>query len=146
PTGNLNVPRYLHTSTYLEQGSLAGKVLVTGGYTSTFSPRLTDTPELYDPATERFSSIGSKTAAQFVSAAVFLSEGPLKGDVLILGWDANGPTAELFEYTSPSTPIDDTKIIVDPAPSSTVSGPVAIQTKRSAGVKWLNVYVDGTHL
>lgn len=46
--------------------------------------------------------------------------------------------AAKFKFGSP--------IITAPTPGATVSGPVAIQTQRNTGVKWLNVYVDGTHL
>jgi hypothetical protein len=37
-------------------------------------------------------------------------------------------------------------IIFAPASGSSVTGAVTIETQRNRGVKWLNVYVDGTHL
>src|SRR5262245_26028003 len=52
-TGNLNLPRYLHTATLLPNG----KVLVAGGNTSPAPPAfgITNSAELYDPATGMWS-------------------------------------------------------------------------------------------
>ena len=45
-----------------------------------------------------------------------------------------------FQEVQPS------KIILTPVDGNSVTGPVAIYTQRGKGVKWLNVYVDGTYL
>jgi hypothetical protein len=37
-------------------------------------------------------------------------------------------------------------IVVTPRDGNSVTGPVPIQTQRGKGVKWLNVYIDGTYL
>ena len=62
-TGNMTVPRAVHTATLLPNG----KVLIAGGG----SPTL----ELYDPSTETFTGTGAMTASTYVVSATLLPDG-----------------------------------------------------------------------
>jgi N-acetylneuraminic acid mutarotase len=91
-TGDLNLPRSLHTATLLEDG----KVLVAGGYSSTASPSfgVTNTAELYDPATGTWSLTGDLNATRAWHTATLLGN----GKVLVAAGatdDYNG--AELYD-------------------------------------------------
>ena len=91
-TGNLNVARYSHSATLLNDGM----VLIAGGVTLT---GLTNTAELYNPANGTFSLTGNLIAARKWSTATHLPNGM----VLIAGGvGVNGPlaTAELYDPTT----------------------------------------------
>lgn len=74
PTGSMTVARGDSAATLLKDG----KVLLAGG-NGGFGPAAVDatyaSAELYDPATGRFSSTGSMTAARSGAAAVLLADG-----------------------------------------------------------------------
>src|SRR5262249_39026183 len=82
-------------------GPNAGKVLIAGGNTVTFSERVA---ELYDPATGTFSDTGSTTILRSGHTATLLTVGALAGQVPIAGGTDEGgsgsATAELYD---PST-------------------------------------------
>ena len=85
----MNTQRAGHTSTLLP----SGKVLVTGGMNS-YVPRIrwgscTNTAELYDPATDSWSSAGAMNAVHCGHTATLLQN----GKVLIVG----GTDAELYD-------------------------------------------------
>jgi N-acetylneuraminic acid mutarotase len=85
-TGSLNLPRRLFSATLLPNG----KVLVAGGYTEKLPPSfgVTNTVELFDPATETWSLTGNLSTPRAWHAATLLS-----GQVMVLGgW---GETSEL---------------------------------------------------
>ena len=95
-TGSLNEVRLAHTATLLPNG----KVLVAGGLTQ--SSRLADksvtgSAELYDPATEKWSTTGSLNTARVHHTATLLPN----GKVLVVGGDgySNNPfsSAELYD-------------------------------------------------
>jgi hypothetical protein len=77
---NMSSPRALHTATLLGDGT----VLLAGGGTDNIGD-LTATADLYDPATNMFSSTGAMNLARGAHAAVLLTDGPLAGQVLITG-------------------------------------------------------------
>ena len=95
-TGSLNLPRYLCSTTLLADG----KVLVAGGYSHTQPPSfgITDTVELYDPATESWSLSGNMSMPRAWHTAVRLPSG-----VLVVG-GYNGirevSTLEIYEPQS----------------------------------------------
>ncbi len=94
PAGSLSVARASHTATLLPNG----KVLVAGGCTSSGCATVTATSEVYDPATNSWSSTGSLNAARYSQAAVRLNT----GTVLAIG-GYNGAalaTCELYNATS----------------------------------------------
>jgi N-acetylneuraminic acid mutarotase len=93
PTGNLNVPRQLHTATLL----LDGRVLVAGG--SNISGFALNSAELYDPATGTWTPTDSMANARAVAATVRLQDGRV---LVISGGDQSGslPSAEIYD---PST-------------------------------------------
>ena len=72
-------PRWQHTATLLN----TGKVLLTGGLDGSYFPQAS--AELYDPATERFSSTGSMHDARVNHTATLLQN----GKVLITGGSRN---------------------------------------------------------
>lgn len=94
PTGNLITERRNHTATLLKDG----KVLVTGGWNDT-SVYLSSS-ELYDPATETWTTTGSLKVARFFHKAVLLRD----GRVLVAGGltepFSNPGTVEIYQ---PST-------------------------------------------
>jgi len=96
-TGSLSVARYLPTATLLPNG----KVLVAGGYSNTAPPSfgITDSAELYDPATGTWSVTGNLTTHRAWHSAALLPN----GKVLLAG-GAGGSnnssilnTAELYD-------------------------------------------------
>lgn len=95
-TGSMNVARYKHTATLLNDG----RVLITGGVTND-SAYSTSSAELYDPATGIFSFTGSMSTGRAYHTATMLDS----GKVLIVGGSAycdpypNGglATAELYD-------------------------------------------------
>ena len=77
-TGNLNTPRYGHTATLLANG----KVLVVGGLERTLAPfSVTDSAELYDPATGTWSRTGNLNTGRIGHTATLLPN----GKVLVAG-------------------------------------------------------------
>lgn len=95
-TGNLTTARDGHTATLLTNG----KVLVTGGESggmtdSSGATVLTTlaSAELYDPATETFTSTGSMKAARTFHTATFLNN----GKVLLVGSQSGDASAELYD-------------------------------------------------
>jgi hypothetical protein len=95
PTGIMTAARVGHNATLLADG----KVLITGGWTSVFSP--VATAELYDPSTETFSPTGSMTSARGAHTATLL----LDGRVLITGgvFDATNAGSKTAEIYNPTT-------------------------------------------
>ncbi len=85
-TGSLNIARFSHTATTLQDG----RVLVVGGFTSA----LKNTPELYDPATGKWKLAGEPHHARVRHTATLLAD----GKVLVAG---NGPpnsaSAEIYD-------------------------------------------------
>jgi N-acetylneuraminic acid mutarotase len=71
-TGNLNTPRYGHTATLLGNG----KVLIAGGLDSALAPfSVTDSAELYDPATGTWSGTGNLNTGRIGHTATLLPNG-----------------------------------------------------------------------
>jgi hypothetical protein len=89
-TGSMNVARYYHTATLLNNG----KVLVVGGYGGD------QTAELYDPSTGTFSTTGNMNVGRSTHTATLLNN----GKVLVAGGGYGGSSylasAELYD---PST-------------------------------------------
>lgn len=77
---NMSSPRAFHTATLLGDGT----VLIAGGGTDKTGD-LTNSADIYDPATNMFTATGAMTEARGAHAAVVLTNGPLTGQVLITG-------------------------------------------------------------
>ena len=95
-TGSLNVSRHSHTATLLGNG----KVLVAGGFATIFCQQsdLTNTAELYDPATGEWSFTGNLNVLRLGHTATLLSN----GKVLFTGGGLGGAfsasnNAELYD-------------------------------------------------
>ncbi|MFF8731199.1 Kelch repeat-containing protein [Streptomyces sp. NPDC015171] len=73
PTGSLNVPRRLHSTTLLGNG----QVMVAGGLTGPFSLPLApvSSVEIYDPVSETWKVTGALHEARFAHAAILLGDG-----------------------------------------------------------------------
>ena len=132
PGGTLGTPREFHTATRL----LDGRVLVAAGRKD-FTPDVTDSAELYDPATNTWSATGSLNEGREFHRAVLL----LDGRVLVTGGIGFGSnhinSAELYDpasgrwtfAASPSSPhflsdpvvLSDGKVLV-------ASGRTAVET------------------
>ncbi len=98
--------RYLHTAVLLDptyvSGSLGGDVLITGGEDSTGT--VLSTAEVYNPATGKFTAVGSMTTARALHAAALITSGPLTGYVLIAGGvDNAGNSLSSAELFNPAT-------------------------------------------
>ncbi len=94
-TGSLSVARTLHTATLLNNG----KVLVTGGYTST-GTGVTNVAELYDPATGAWTSARFMTATRSEHTATLLAD----GRVLVTGGSTDyGAVSRTADVYTPST-------------------------------------------
>jgi hypothetical protein len=88
-TGSMRTARYGQTATLIPS---TGKVLVAGGYGSTYL----DSAELYDPVAETFEDTGSLTYPRYFQTATALPG----GKVLVAGGMVGGyalATAELFD-------------------------------------------------
>jgi hypothetical protein len=82
------VPRQLHTATLLADG----RVLAVGGLAAW--PTVTDTAEIYDPVTERWSATGRMEApARFLHQSVLLPD----GKVLVVGGFDGEHSAEIYD-------------------------------------------------
>lgn len=90
PAGSLSVPRFAHSATLLK----TGQVLVTGGCTVSGCSALTAVSELFEPATNTWSTTGPMTVARFDHNAIRLGN----GRVLAIGGDASGATASCEIY------------------------------------------------
>ena len=90
-TGQLSRARTVHTATVL----MTGKVLVAGGFFIDGSPNITDSCELYDPATGTWSNTSSLHIARRFHAATLL----LNGKVLAAGGQGFNASnsAELYD-------------------------------------------------
>jgi N-acetylneuraminic acid mutarotase len=96
-TGSLNVPRFGHTTTLLGNG----KVLVAGGWANgcCLQSDLTNTAELYDPATGEWSFTGNLNVLRTGHTATLLSN----GKVLFAGNGLGGASATKTELYDPAT-------------------------------------------
>jgi Big-like domain-containing protein/Kelch motif protein len=96
-TGSLNIPRYWHTATLLQNGM----VLIAGGYS--LGPDGYDThqlvAELYNPATGLFSLTGSLNTPRVFDTATLLQNGM----VLVTGGDINAGAPATAELYNPAT-------------------------------------------
>ena len=151
-TGNMSFVRDAHTSTLLP----AGEVLVTGGATScnptTRADNVTDSAEIYDPATGTFSLTGSMTTPRLSHAAVVLKN----GQVLVTGGQVNSPPdgpARYFEGTSAAELYTPAALIPAPVLLSEVgdgqgqgliwhanTGEIASPAKPAAAGEFLSMY------
>ncbi len=105
-TAAMASPRIGHTATWLDPNvvpALGGDVLITGGTTDR-NGTITAAAEIYDPATGKFTSAGAMNDPRTSHTATLLTEGPLAGQVLIVGGLTTGATpdatAELFDPAS----------------------------------------------
>ncbi len=91
--GNMTIARDPHTATRLADG----RVLITGGYSPGFA--VTNTAEIYDPATNMSTATGSMNTARAYHTATLLAS----GTVLITGGQDNSnnvlSSAEIFDPT-----------------------------------------------
>jgi len=94
PAGSLSVARFSHTATLLH----SGEVLVTGGCTASTCSTDTAVSELYDPATNSWSTTGSLSTARYYHTAVRLQS----GEVLAIGGSTGAATTSCELY-NPST-------------------------------------------
>jgi hypothetical protein len=83
--------RFYHTATLLPDG----QVLISGGEKDTTGSSLIDTAELYNPATDTFSSTGNSVKARSDHTATLLAN----GQVLLVGGSYEN-TAELYDPTA----------------------------------------------
>jgi N-acetylneuraminic acid mutarotase len=88
--GSLSVARFGYTATLLGNG----KVLVTGGCSASACSAVTAISELYDPATNSWSTTGSLNTARTLHTAVRLKT----GKVLVIDGVAGGVTASCEIY------------------------------------------------
>jgi N-acetylneuraminic acid mutarotase len=91
----MTTPRESHTVTLLPNG----KVLVTGGYGSNLISSLTNSEELYDPATGKWTPTGSMNAARGDHTATLLQN----GKVLVAGGANDSGALFSAELYDPAT-------------------------------------------
>jgi N-acetylneuraminic acid mutarotase len=90
--GSLNVGRYHHTATLLDNG----KVLATGGWNAT----ALSSSELYDPTTSQWAFTGATNFVRYYhSATLFLNN----GKVLVIGGSGSGEGYTSSELYDPAT-------------------------------------------
>jgi Galactose oxidase, central domain/Kelch motif len=95
--GEMTVPRAAHAAALLGDG----RVLIVGGVTGGRYPSetITASAEIYDPATQRFSSTGSMATARYKLGAASLAD----GRVLAVGgsdnraWEGRYSSAEIYD-------------------------------------------------
>jgi N-acetylneuraminic acid mutarotase len=92
PAGTLSVPRYGHTATLLP----SGRVLVTGGCTDTTCATPSAVSELYDPASNSWTTTGSLTTGRAAHTAVLLKT----GKVLVVGGSPGLTSCELYTVST----------------------------------------------
>jgi hypothetical protein len=124
-TGHLKTARFLHTATLLPDG----RVLVAGGWVgqSMQSRTVTNTAELYDPATGTWSSTGNMTMGRGAQTATLLSSGKVLitggEDMFTEGFDqtelydpTNGTWSRTGDFKmariGPATRLQDSKVLV----------------------------------
>ena len=102
-TGNLNVRRALHTAERLPDG----RVLVAGGRTCDQPPPatcnfqfVTNTAEVYDPATGRWTLTGSMSAPRHTTASVVLPDGRV---LVPAGFQGTGAPSNGGDVYNPAT-------------------------------------------
>jgi N-acetylneuraminic acid mutarotase len=89
----MNDPRLAHTATLLPDGT----VLVAGSYGEDSDGGVSDTAEIYDPATGRWTPTASMHADRSYFTATLL----LDGTVLVVGgWGSSAKTSELYDPAS----------------------------------------------
>jgi hypothetical protein len=98
PTGDMALPRFLHATTLLPDGT----VLITGGRVDNFL-RTSPIAELYDPATGAFFTVGNMKSGRWNHQATLLND----GRVLITGGSfsnayPDGPLLASAEIYTPS--------------------------------------------
>ncbi len=102
-TGSLNVPRYYHSATLLNDGW----VLVTGGLNESLSPSFLVNSELYDPGMGTWSTTGSMNVPRAGHTATLLKD----GRVLVAGGineSPSGTTSELLDSAELYDPVKGT--------------------------------------
>jgi N-acetylneuraminic acid mutarotase len=87
--GSLSVARVAHTATLLQNG----KVLVTGGCTSSPCGSIIAVSEIYDPASNSWSTTGSLNTARYYHSALKLKN----GKVLAIGGYGGANSCELYD-------------------------------------------------
>jgi len=89
PTGQMSVPRFLHSATLLT----GGKVLLAGGEGVISSPA-TATAELYDPVTGTFTPTGNMTTPRAQQLATLLVDGRV---LIVPSGDQDDHSTELYD-------------------------------------------------
>ncbi|MDD5686858.1 MAG: kelch repeat-containing protein [Elusimicrobia bacterium] len=97
-TGSMTIVREFATATLLPNG----KVLITGGTSSTPSSGLLSTAELYDPSVGTFSTTGSMTTSRFAHMATLL---PNSKVLITGGYNDSAPALSTAELYDPSAGI-----------------------------------------
>lgn len=125
PTGSMNVPRWGQTTTLLRDG----RVLIAGGVnsSSTAVASVTDTAEIYNPATHTFTlTNGPMGSARFLHTATLLAD----GRVLVAGGGTTAPPDCIICFGVTTT---NTAEIFDPATGlfSSTSTPLVVQRQAS---------------
>lgn len=92
--GAMSAARYFHTATLLQNG----EVLVTGGCSSSYCSSITAVSEIYNPATNRWTTVSSLNQARYDHTASLLKN----GEVLVVGGLTSAVT-KTCELYNPST-------------------------------------------